>query len=346
MSLEELLAVQEAHAFDDAPTRHELGWYHVPFQDLTGTAPIEDTLLAASRRRERIAIVGESGSGKSSLINGALGPLAPDIAPVVVPVAAEPRTTIGEPRSMFSLIGSAIVRHAREAGAVSDRRADDVLAETTEDRRVGRAPERARRYGFGVLGANVSADVTKQFQEQPTVPRSAHEVLATVAQMMAMLRDPGEMVPVLVFDDTDRWLGEADLTTRREFFGRMLPSLRELPCSLVVAIHRRYLTDDDLRADIERALEGRINIPRLPGVDAMSAVLGARTQAHCEIDVGNVISPSGLDRIFEIYEAGLRHELRGVLKTMHVALAEACDAGADRITDRHIDAAIALWESP
>lgn len=129
MSHDDLLAVQAAHAFDDAPKRDELGRYHVPFQDIAGTTRIEDNLLAASRRRERLAIVGDSGSGKSSLINGSLGPLAPDIAPVVVPVSAEPRDTITEPRSMFAIIGRSIVRQARAAATLSDRGADSALAE-------------------------------------------------------------------------------------------------------------------------------------------------------------------------------------------------------------------------
>ncbi len=346
MSHQDLLAVQEAHAFDNAPTRADLGWYHVPFQDITESASIEDRLVAGSRRRERLAIVGDSGSGKSSLINGALGPLAPEIAPVVVPVAAEPRDILTEPRAVFSLIGRAIIRHVRDAALISERQAEAVLSETTVARRVGKAPGRARRFGFGLLGAQVNADLTKQFEERPEVPRSADEALGTVGQMLAMLVDPGGLVPVLVFDDSDRWLGDPESVARREFFGRMLPSLRELPCALVVAIHRRYLRDDDLLSDIGRALEVRIDVPRLPDVAALRAVLDARTQAHCEIDSASVITDAGLDRLFATYSSGMRNELRGVLTTMHLAVAEACDAGAEQITAGHIDAAIALWDSP
>lgn len=196
----------------------------------------------------------------------------------------------------------------------------------------------APRFGFGLLGTQVSTDLTKQFEERRTVPRSADETLTTVGQMLAMLHDPGGLVPVLVFDHSDRWLGDADTSTRREFFGRMLPSLREMPCALVVAIHRRYLAEGHLRSDIERALEVRIDIPRMPGVEALEAVVDSRTRAHCELDLSRVIDRAGLDRIFAAYAAGLRHEVRGVLKTVHVALTEACDAGAERITDRHIDA--------
>ena len=48
--------------------------------------------------------------------------------------------------------------------------------------------------------------------------------------------------------------------------------------------------------------------------------------------------------LFDLYQSGLRGELRGVLRTAHVALANACDIGADVITDRLIDAAFAAWE--
>jgi len=42
-----------------------------------------------------------------------------------------------------------------------------------------------------------------------------------------------------------------------------------------------------------------------------------------------VITEGAVDRLFQLYRTGLRSELRGVLRTAHVALAEACDSGAE-----------------
>ena len=345
MSLDELRAVQAAHAFNDAPNRYELGEYHVPFQDLVPAHP-EGALITSAHRRERIAVVGESGAGKSSLIYGSLGPLDPVIAPIVMSVAIEPREVISEPAKMFAFIAREIVRQARAAELLTDESADAQLTRTTPDRRVGMRPGRARRFGFSLLGVQANLDLTKQYEERSKVERSASEALANLAQMLDIVRQPGGLTPVLVFDDSDRWLRDADETTRKEFYGRLLPALRELSCALVVAIHPMYLRDAELRDDIERALQVRIDVPRLPDVAALASILESRTEVHCEIDLAAVMDASALARLFELYSSGIRHELRGILKTAHVALTDACDAGAPVITARHIDAANALWDAP
>ena len=49
---------------------------------------------------------------------------------------------------------------------------------------------------------------------------------------------------MLVFKDTDRWLRGAFAhpeTLLRSFCGRVLPELRDLPCSIVMAVHEARL---------------------------------------------------------------------------------------------------------
>lgn len=50
MSIELLMRLQEAHAFDHAPLRHDLGVYHVPFEELVPGQTPETTLIGAVRR--------------------------------------------------------------------------------------------------------------------------------------------------------------------------------------------------------------------------------------------------------------------------------------------------------
>ncbi|MGH3368579.1 MAG: hypothetical protein ACRDPR_01125 [Nocardioidaceae bacterium] len=173
-------------------------------------------------------------------------------------------------------------------------------------------------------------------------------VLGPLAEGVAPIVVP---VPVLVFDDADRWLSGTfrdhdDLA--RSFFGRVLPALAGLRCSVVVAVHRRYLVDGALRAGIDRVLETLIELPELRNPDAVGAVLFSRVHAHRPEDnatLADVIAADAVSRLFELYRTGLRGELRGVLRTAHVALADACDSGADLITTPMIDAASAAWDS-
>ena len=104
----------------------------------------------------------------------------------------------------------------------------------------------------------------------------------------------------------------------------MLPALAGLRCSIVVAVHRRYLTDDTLRADIDRVLETVIELPPLRDAGGVGAVLQSRVHAHRPDDddasLLDVIAADAIDRLFDLYRTGLRGELRGVLRTAHVAL--------------------------
>lgn len=96
MSIELLLDLQEAHAFDHAPLRRDLGAYHVPFHKLIPGEIPEEMLAGAHHRR--------SGSGKSSLIEYTLGPAKPGIAPIAVPIFAEPYNIVTKVQSVAGLI--------------------------------------------------------------------------------------------------------------------------------------------------------------------------------------------------------------------------------------------------
>lgn len=353
MSAELLVALQEAHAFDPVPVREDLGLYHVPFSRLAGTNRPEEALIDACRRFERVAIVGDSGTGKSSMTASVLGPLAEGVAPVVVPVAVESTDTVSEPRAMFAHIASVIARYAAEAHAMSGARREEALARITAHRPVGRTGGRHLRLGAGWMGATVSADLSRQVPAAQSISRSASETLEVVHQMLTTIHDQG-LAPVLVFDDTDRWLtGSAYPDPEhlvRAFFGRVLPALAELRCALVVAVHGRYMQDEAARRDIDRALDTRLNVPALPTAAAIAQVLASRVRIHSNPDtppdLGEVITDDGIERLFSHYQTGLRGELRGVLRTAHAALADACDNAAETINSRLVDAALATWERP
>ncbi len=351
MSTEVLAALQEAHAFDPFPTRDDLGIYHVPFQRLVGAAHLEDALSDASRRFERVAVVGDSGTGKSSLTASVLGPLVEGIAPVLIPVAIEPDATVSEPRAMFAHIAAVISRAAAEGAGMSDSDREAALARLTAQRPVGRTGGRGLRLAGGWMGATLSAELSKQAGPPQSIARSASEALEVVHQMLAAIHREN-LVPVLVFDDTDRWLrGSAFAdpgTLARSFFGRVLPALADLRCAVVVAVHREYLTDDGIRGDVERALDTRLEVPTLGEPGAIAEIIASRVRAHLDSSIPalrDVMTDEAIERLFQLYQTGLRGELRGVLRTAHAALTEACDTGTGIITDRLISAAYSAWDS-
>lgn len=142
MSLDLLLRLQRAHAFDPTPMRDDLGAYHVPFGTLVDNTHPERTLLDAALRAERVALIGDSGAGKSSLTARVLGSLAEGVAPIVVPVARESYDVVREPRAMFAHLVSVISTHAHQASLVDDRGRDDALAHVAPQRPVGRSAGR------------------------------------------------------------------------------------------------------------------------------------------------------------------------------------------------------------
>jgi len=89
------------------------------------------------------------------------------------------------------------------------------------------------------MGASVGADLSRQAGPAQSIGRSASEMLEVVHQMLATIHNDG-LIPVLVFDDTDRWLSGSAFADHealaRSFFGLFLAALAELRSALVVQL--------------------------------------------------------------------------------------------------------------
>jgi len=352
VSAELLRHLRDQFAFDDAPRRHDLAAYHVPFDELAPGGPSpERTLAAATRRGERLVVEGSSGRGKSSLLASVLGEDAEGVVPFLVPMSAEPAETVTEPRAMAVHLVQTIVAAAKRAEVLRGSE-DEALREATPTRVVGRDQLTGR---VGVTLGVVAAELGRQAAGGDSMARSATAIFEVVHQLLVTIATE-RVMPVLVFDDTDRWLGTAfDEPERlvRAFFGKVLLQLRDFPCSLVVAVHPRYRQRPEVSASIDRVLTTRIDLPPLPDFDAVARLLARRIEAHVEADpdpgrwhgssVSDVLAPAAVERLFEHYRRGLGNELRTVVRTVHVALATACDGGAELITVEMIDASVASW---
>lgn len=159
MSIELLLKLQEAHAFDHAPLRRDLGVYHVPFNKLVPEENPEAILAGVARRGERAAVVGQSGSGKSSLIEHVLGPLTPGIAPIAVPIFAEPDDIVTKVQSVAGLI----IQTLTDRADLGDEERADVLEGASAKRTVTR---RRRITGLSLggtwMGVGLQIEIKRQ----------------------------------------------------------------------------------------------------------------------------------------------------------------------------------------
>ena len=337
MSHDLLVYLAERYAFDATPAFADLGVYHVPFDSMTGGDSVEARLRASTARGERIALIAKSGDGKSGAMSHVLGPTAPGVAPILVPVrpldegAATPARVADE-------ILHLIRRYARHAS---------VESVTGTARRIS---ERHRRSsGLVLAGPWLKGELAKQIQRQTEieVPIPLREKTELIDQILRMIhRD--DLQPVVVFDDTDRWLFATDAGTIHRFFHEVVRWLTELPVSVVVATHDQYLTGDARRvgpnaADLLEFLDTRIDIPRVPSVSAFALVLAQRitcnTQesGYADAALDAVIEELAVEVLFESYAQGA--SLRRTLQTAHIALSEAVGAGADTIGADHVIAA-------
>lgn len=290
---------------------------------------------------------------RDGLTASVLGPLAEGVAPVVVPVARESFDVVREPRAMFAHLVAVVAGHAGDAALLDEGERERALARVTAQRPVGRAGGRSGRLTLRWMGAELGTELARQAGPQQWQERSATETLEVVHQMLEIIRREG-LVPVLVFDDTDRWLAgsayrDPDVLVD-SFFGRVLPELADLRCSLVVAVHRRYLRDRATRRDVQRTLDTPVEVPALRSPAAVAGVVASRVRAHSPEGrpappLDEVLTTAAVDRLFEHYARGLRGELRGVLRTVHTALAEACDGRSEAITPELVDDAVAAWEA-
>ncbi len=325
-----LEALADAYAFESSPRRADLGVLHVPFDELTGSNRTEARLDASIRRHEPIALIGASGCGKSSVIAHVLGPTAEGVVPVYIPLAATPSDTVDTPEHLADHLLTTFVRLAGSTGEQVER---DLAHTTTITTRV-------RRGRAGYVGRWIGADVAAEVLHQAQTERNSTLADKTdaLAQILGIVAD-GHLVPVLVFDDTDRWLSYESVELVARFFAEGVRWLLELPAALVVAVHPRYF-ETTTPAGLLGYLDTRIDIPRLDSASAVDAILRRRIEtvvgaSHASLT--EVLASDVSAAVLAVYrESG---SLRRALQVCHTALHDALSDGAQLISARHVVAA-------
>ena len=341
MTLSLLRSLRERYAFDGTPKFDDLGAFHIPFESMGTGPPVETRMHEGVLRGERIALIAESGCGKSSVISYLLGPAADAVLPVLMPVHA-----LGQEAANADRVADmALAQLARDAATAMA--ADGIVGNASGSRReVTQSTAHTRRLGArapaGLLAGEIAQEIHRQVStSQPIELPEKIEVIYQCLQPLHL----DALMPVFVFDDTDRWSASSEEETVEGFFGRAIRWLTDLPAAVVVATHSHYLGSGRGGESLLQFLDTRVELPRLPSADQLGRILMARVSVHLEgggphavpAELGDVVAESAVNALFDQYEAGA--SLRRVLQLAHIALAEATDASAEVILGHHIAAA-------
>lgn len=339
MSRDVLGALVETRAFNATPPRDDLGELHVPFESMVSECHAESRLEGSVRRGDRVALIGASGWGKSSLVSHILGPTAVGVAPILVPVHA---LEAGAGRA--SSVADALIAQLRLQAAAATGSTEGPDVAVGEQRHVTRATSHRRGVTgrFAWVSGTLSREISRQTASQELV--LLPEKVEVIEQCLRVIRSDA-LQPVVVFDDTDRWVDPDHRDVVSGFFSEGIRWLAELDASVVVATHTDYLGTGHRSTDILTFLDTRVEIPQVPSVEQLARVLERRVQAHTADPTGSenvpslseVLTESAVETLFSQYRR--RASVRAVLQIAHVALVEAADAGADAITRHHIEAA-------
>lgn len=337
MSQQQLQQLQQANAFRPSPRLDQLADLHVPFDLLTRTTTCEDALDRALRQGHRVALVGASGTGKSSVVEHVLGPLVEGLAPMRVPVSMEHPNVATDPVE-FSRHLTRLMRHWIQSA---------LPARAGQARQLEQRPAGKRTQKFSVAPAWMEAKVELAYelsQASNDEPTSSTEIIEQARQLMELI-SYDEMTPVVVLDDTDRWLATSwqpdGPEVRAAFFGRVVRILAEdLGTAAVVAVHPTYLADPDYQA-AGGFLDTTIQLPQVPDTSAALSILQRRAACALGEPVAaeDVIDPAAAGVIFTRY-AQTPNVRKHLILIANAALTMAVDDGGSTITQAHAVAAL------
>src|SRR5438105_3209664 len=256
----------DTHAFNARPRTQDQRQVYVPFGELMEAPGIERRVTDLAAAGSRIGLIGRTGSGKSSLVEHVL--TRPPFARVVVPVSLDQERVAREPRLFAQHLVHALCRYGEaSARQEQDERLDAIATGGDGARREPGLLRGEAAFEFASAAARID------------VNRPAAEIVQQAGRLFDLLR-ASELQPVLVVDDSDKWLGAATEPMIEDFFGRVLPWVAELGTGIVVALQPAVYLEGRAYREARRAgvPERELEMPVLREADQLARILAKRAE--------------------------------------------------------------------
>lgn len=343
MTQQDIRRLADAHAFNARPRTEDQRQVYVPFEQLLPGPGIERRLARLAAAGARVGLVGRTGTGKSSLLDFVLG--RDPFARIVVPVSLDDPRVAREPKLFAQHLVRALCRYGEASSRIEQEERIRALAEAS-DRQVQEGAISARSVRGGVNLGLLRGDAAFEFSTRAAridLSRPATEIAQAAGRLFDLLRASG-LQPVLVIDDSDKWLAWADEAMAADFFGRVLPWIADLGTAMVVALQPNgHLRGRALREARAAGMpERQLNMPTLRSPDQLATILGRRIEvAAVEASVEEVFTPGAVAALFAYYAGEAQASLRKVLNAANCAVDLAAEAGAEVVDEGLMAAGIA-----
>ena len=339
---------------------------YVPFEELVGGRH-ESAIREAFENTQRVALIGPIGSGKSSLIEYVTTTDAAHCAPIWISVGHESDDMLRDPPEFARHLIREVVRWARETQAMPEEERRAVLAETTPT-----LPTRTRTHtqdfslklALGWLEPSIGREVQETVAD-PAVDRSRADFIASLDRLVELVREDLQRVPVLIIDDSDRWLrldGNMRDTLLDGFFTDTCRMLAERNWAVTMAIHPDYCSTSGFRNAARNGyFTTNVAMPALDNSEALRRLFAARIQSVAEAEnefaaleegvhpippitvVETDVFEDGFDALLHEYYQASDQNIRAVLTVAQQALMETVGMGEEIVTTASLrEAALAL----
>lgn len=293
------------------------------------------------------------GAGKSSVLAYALT-TANGFAALPISVAPESDETVTDPGAFAQHAVRVISTWAAEVEMLPGDSRDELLRAVADSQVL---PSRSKQTHAGIalqlpwlVKGELARDIRRELEPSIELERSAVEHLEALKRLARLIRAI-ELEPLLIIDDSDRWLrrGEPRPGIVGAFFGRVVRELSQLEIGFAVAVHEHYLRLPEYRDATPGVLSARIDVPKLTAAEQLNDIIDHRVRVRVFVGEGRaseILDPNALDRLWAFYASDANQSLRVTLQIAHTAVTEAALGDHDRGGAGLIEAAIAAWMPP
>jgi hypothetical protein len=327
----------------------------------------ETWLTEAFQTTQRVALIGPIGSGKSSMIEYVTKRHTDVFAPFWISVGHESGEMLCDPPEFARNLIRDVVRWARDSRAMSADERQAVLAETTPTLPT---TTRSHKQDFSLKMAlgwlePAMGETVEETVADPAVDRSRDDFIDSLDRLVDLVRVDLQRVPVLILDDSDRWLrleGRVREGLLDGFFSDTCRMLSERNWAVVMAIHPEYCSNDQFRAAARNGyFTNQRQMPEIDSSDGIRRLFQARIQSVAEaanelvayeegiypippvvVTTADVFEEGFEVALYDYYQASDRN-VRAVLTVAQQALQEILGMNEELVTVAALrEAALAL----